>query len=837
MPATLENATLQFALDPASATWSLFSRQRSGPFLEGVRTRAHYRSGRAHFQALDKWENPLIQKKESTSSPHGALQKLTLNLLPDQNGLRFGFEFAIPKEHPLLLWKLTISNRGDHPARLGRMEMLRAGFIPKRTFLPKPGILSTRYSELPKNQGVVRPHPDPGELAFFSNGWSSWSHTGAYSSNDRYRRTHLGFFAAPMWFNPSTPRPRKRGHFVSDMFGVLGDRKHRTATLVGFLSQKQHFGSLEAWTDRLYPALSLWANGDDARLDPGAEITTDWAAIQFLNLDDPDPLGPYLDAVGREHHIHHPLLPARHDMMRAAPARSHPFTGWCSWYHFFEDVTAHDVRTNLNSVLAYDPRHANDQPSEEILEGNPALHLDVIQIDDGYQSRVGDWLEFDPGFPQGVAPLASEIRAAGFTPGLWIAPFIVHPKSKLARQHPDWLLRSLYSNRPTNAGYLWDSFTYGLDLTHPPAVDYVQQVVHTAVHEWGFQYLKLDFLYAGALPGRYRDPTRTRAQVLHAGLQALRDAAGDKTTLLGCGCPLGPAIGLVDAMRIGTDIAPDWLPKYKGIQVLFRSEPNMPAARNALQNILARTPLQGRWWINDPDCLLLRENTNLSMAEVQSLATAIALTGGSLLLSDHLPEIPRERLRLAESLLPLIGMRPQVLDWFDSSTPRTLRLDLENETGTWHLLAHFNWDDKANDQTLPLELFRLDTQRIYYLRSFWDGRVERVEKGFLPRTRIPPHGVMLIALRPIKMDSPQYLGGDLHISQGLEVTHWDPSSSNIRLKISRPGYSHGHIEIRSPHTPQRTIVNHQETTWKPSLPNCYRFNLRFDKEADIEINY
>ncbi len=324
---------------------------------------------------------------------------------------------------------------------------------------------------------------------------------------------------------------------------------------------------------------------------------------------------------------------------------------------------------------------------------------------------------------------------------------------------------------------------------------------------------------------------------MRAGLQALREAAGEEVALLGCGCPLGSAIGLVDAMRIGTDVAPDWLPKYKGIQFFFRSEPNMSAARNALQNTLARAPLHDRWWINDPDCLLIRENTNLSLAEVQSLAAAIALTGGSLLLSDHLPNLSRKRLRLAESLLPLIGERPQVLDWFDSSTPSRLRLDLKNETGSWHLLAFFNWDDKESDQTLPLEHFHLDPQEIYYVRSFWDGRLERVEKGYLPQTRVPPHGVMLIALRPLKMDSPQYLGGDLHISQGLEVTHWESSSSHLRFKISRPGFSQGQIDIRSLQTPQRAFVNHKETNWRPLLPNCYRLSVRFDKTADIEINF
>ena len=183
-------------------------------------------------------------------------------------------------------------------------------------------------------------------------------------------------------------------------------------------------------------------------------------------------------------------------------------------------------------------------------------------------------------------------------------------------------------------------------------------MIDAAVHRWGFSYLKLDFLYAAALPGIRSDPTRTRAQVLFAGLTALRQAAGEETFLLGCACPLGPAIGLVDAMRIGADTARRWKPSFHRIETFFSAEPNLPAARNACHNALTRSALHRRWWVNDPDCLLARPNTELTLDEFQTIATIIALTGGSLLLSDHLPDLPPERLRRVAALLPLIGKRP-----------------------------------------------------------------------------------------------------------------------------------------------------------------------------------
>jgi len=265
--------------------------------------------------------------------------------------------------------------------------------------------------------------------------------------------------------------------------------------------------------------------------------------------------------------------------------------------------------------------------------------LEIIQIDDGFETQVGDWYSFNQGFEEGLTSLAAEIRNKSYVPGLWLAPFILHPKSELSARHPDWLLRNRFG-RPVNAGFLWNSFTQALDLTHPDALAYVHDVVNSATHEWGFPYLKLDFLYAAALPGHYHDPTRTRAQVLRSGLEAVRAAAGVDTFLVGCGCPIGPAIGIVDGLRIGADTARRWRPSYRGFEFLFKEEPSLPAAFNAVHNALSRSDLHKRWWINDPDCLLLRPNTQLTLMEVQSIASVIALTGGSFMISDHVPDLP-----------------------------------------------------------------------------------------------------------------------------------------------------------------------------------------------------
>jgi alpha-galactosidase len=801
----LENHRYQFSFFQENHTWSLIAAEPAAPGILNARIQIVYRLGSACLYPLDQaaWEASL-NPPPATDLP-GDIQQLTLQAGPDANGVICRLDFALPVDGPLFFWRAELENRGSQPIWVERMELLRAGHFPG----------SSPAGEVPASQlrGLA------GQPAFFSNGWQSWSYTGVYGAQERFKRTRLGPFTAPMRVNAGTPQPKESGHFSADMFGILGDRVSRTGILAGFLSQREHFGSLEAWLKPPEPGLRLWANGDQTRLDPEKTMLTDWACLYLLHIDDPDPLGPYLETVARQHGIQDRLPSSRAGSLDSAGAGIP--VGWCSWYQFLNHVTAEDLRRNVQSAVNL----------------RQQLPLELIQIDDGFEARVGDWFEFLPTFPDGVAPLAAEIRQAGFVPGLWLAPFLVDPRSRLAHTHPEWILHGRF-NRPVNAGFnLWGTIATALDLTRPEALDYACRVVDRAAHEWGYPYLKLDFLYAGALPGRRHDPSRTRAQVLRQGLQALRQSAGEETTLLGCGCPLGSAIGLFSPMRIGPDVSEDWEPVFMGQRAFLKQEPDYPSARNAIHNILTRAPLHRRWWINDPDPLLLRGDTRLSLAEVQSLATAIALTGGSCLLSDDLPRLAPDRLHIAQALLPLIGLRPQVLDWFDAATPTRLRLDLENASGKWHLLALFNWGEQLAGLTLRLADFGLAGKVPAWGREFWSGTTYDIQSGTLNLRQVAPHGVCLLAVRPYRPGVPQYLGSDLHLSQGLEVTQWRPEARSLAFNLERPMSGQGSLEISLPSEPKEAFLNDAALEWEPMGERRYRLGVAFERRAAIKIGW
>ena len=782
MTLSLENNFIQFNLDLQRSSWSLYPKKDNDLTIGNVQMQLAYKMEGTVLQSLKRWLDPQCSDRVIVQSPQGSLQSIQLATAVDAQGVAALIEFALCEEQPIFLWRASLQNQSHRPIYPQRLTLLSTAFA------------GENFSE----------------PAFFSNGWGSWNHTGAFGASDSFRRSRLGPFYNPMRINAGTPQPASRGHFASDFFGVLGDRVQRRAMLAGFLSQKQHFGSLEARLDTPQPELNLWANGDGAHLDPGESITTDWACLYLLDIDAPQPLAPYLRAVAREHNV------SQQELFEGGSP-----TGWCSWYHFFQQVTAGDIQRNL-----------------EILDEMRAdLPLQVFQIDDGFETHVGDWFDFKPTFPDGVASLAQEIQGRGFMPGLWLAPFILERGSRLAQEHPDWLLRGRL-NRPVNAGFIWDQFTTALDLTHPDALAYTEEVINTAAQKWGFPYLKLDFLYAAALPGRYRDPRRTRAQVLRTGLERLRTAAGENTFLLGCGCPMGSAIGLVEAMRIGADVGERWRPSYQGIEFFFQAEPDMPAARNAIQNALTRLPFHRTWWYNDPDCLLLRPTTDLTLDEVQSLAAVIALGDGALLLSDDMGAVPEERLQIATALLPPVGKAAHVLDWFDSATPSRLRLDLENESGRWHLLGIFNWQDKPQVLELRLTDFGLDVESGEVLaRDFWQGEFIPISIGRLHFKAIPPHGCLLLAVRQVGESQPSYLGGDLHISQGQEVSawHWDPAGATLDFTLERPGHAEGKIDLYLPKEPVSLAVGDQVSSWNCTGEGIYRIEVDFQERAVLQL--
>ncbi|MDX2166179.1 MAG: glycoside hydrolase family 36 protein [Deltaproteobacteria bacterium] len=555
-----------------------------------------------------------------------------------------------------------------------------------------------------------------GDWAVFRNGYQSWSGTRVYAATDADADPWWSFLR-DVQTDAAHVAVARPGVFRSDLVSVLVERGSGAALGLGVLETATYVAAVEAdVSGGTARRVAVVLDGDRTPLRPGERrpLPALWVATGddgWTLLED------WASACGAA-------------MRARLPART-PL-GWCSWYYYFTRVTEADVIGNLDRLTR--------------LRGR--VGCDYVQVDDGYQRAIGDWFEPNGKFPHGMRWLAERIRAAGFDAGIWVAPFLVRPDARLFRERPQWLLRTARGAPRAacwNPGWSLGWPAYALDTTHPEVLDWLRELGRTLAGQWGYRILKLDFLYAAALPGVRHDATATRAQALRRGLEAIREGAGDDAFLLGCGCPLGPAVGVVDGMRIGADVAPFW-------DNWISRGPNRRrhgvATAHAMQNILTRAFMHRRLWLNDPDCLMVRAaETQLTPDEVRSLATAIALTDGMFVLSDRLEALPEERLGWIERMLPLLGGRPRVEDAFARAMPEQLTAAYADGDA----IAVFNFGARPADRqvTVPAP--------VSHVRELWSEAELPVRDGRVSLPAIPPHGVRLLWIdrpAPVVEDQP-----------------------------------------------------------------------------------
>lgn len=474
---------------------------------------------------------------------------------------------------------------------------------------------------------VVDPAPP---VRMFRHGYQSWTPTAVATFGvDADPSTCAGFEFLQAVHHADQRTATAPDELRSEWVTVLVDEADEPL-LVGFDDGRSHDGTLRLrhapgdtpGGDAPGSGVELWA---EAFL---GEVALPAGTRRPLHTVVVDGAGPVADLLDRWAHRAGTVAGGR----VAAPYQ----VGWCSWYQYFHGVTEDAVRHNLAL--------AGDWP------------FDVFQLDDGFQAAIGDWLTPAPAFPSGLAGVADAVTGRGLQAGLWLAPFLAAPDSQVATEHPDWLARTADGRHPLrawwNPGWGGDGFMTALDTTNPEVLDHLERLA-AAVVAMGYTYLKLDFTFAPSVEGRWADPTRTPAERVRAGYDAVRRGAGDGTFILGCGVPLANVVGVVDGCRIGQDVAPLWslapadeiVAGYLGIQ---------PATRHAYVNTATRSFMHRRLWLNDPDCLMLRTtDTALSAHAARTWAHTVGVSGGMALVSDDLALLDGAARRLLDEALAL----------------------------------------------------------------------------------------------------------------------------------------------------------------------------------------
>lgn len=286
--------------------------------------------------------------------------------------------------------------------------------------------------------------------------------------------------------------------------------------------------------------------------------------------------------------------------------------GYTSWYNYFANIDASTIRRDLDGLISATKGLQVAKDSE------------IFQIDDGWQTAVGDW-EIDPvKFPKteekqdglaakkgGLAAIVDDVHAAGMKAGLWLAPFCVGSDAEVLRDNPEWILKTRKGGKKKAvAGFNgWggplDPF-YAFDLENEEVRGHIKKVFKN-VWDWGFDLVKLDFLYAACMFPR---GGKTRGKLMHEAMKFLREECLDnkeingerQKLLLGCGVPIVSALGYVEACRIGCDVDLTYKPRFYG----KCTNEEIVSAENAMNNTIWRSHLDGNFFLADPDVFFLR---------------------------------------------------------------------------------------------------------------------------------------------------------------------------------------------------------------------------------------
>jgi len=435
--------------------------------------------------------------------------------------------------------------------------------------------------------------------------------------------------------------------------------------------------------------------------------------------------------------------------------------GWSDWQYYRREITEVDVIENLEVLAA------------------EAYPIEYILIDDGYQANVSDWLTPNERFPHGIKWLAERIGEKGLKPGIWIAPLTAHESSALAREHPDWLLRNAEGEPVVNRTHM--GMMHTLDFTVPEAAAWLRGLLHTLVEECGYRWIKLDGpigrYYAG---GVFRNRKITSVQHIRLALEIIREAAGD-AVIEGEGY-YGPSVGLVDTQRVTQDIQQDW-----------------PRLKHTAQVNLLSTFMHRRWWLNNPDAFILRDAPTphyspdgtpecvMTQDEFQTEVTALALSGGVVMLTDRMTQLAAERKALVDAFIPVYETPAKPVDLLAGKPcPEVFHQKVRTADEAYDVVAVFNWDDSPRSFVVDLGAVDLEPSSQHAASEYWTQTFAGVVEGELDVGEIPAHGVRVFALRAVRA-YPFVMGTSVHLTQGgveLHDQRWDDETSTLSFRVS-----------------------------------------------------
>jgi len=585
------------------------------------------------------------------------------------------------------------------------------------------------------------------DLKMLSNGFQSWSQAREFDSNSRIQKIR----STIAWYTqfhlqgdyPFFEHSGEKGHIHSSSYTHFRDVKNNF-TFLGSLAEDSGYTYFKS--DYNANTLTIHKDAEGKVIKPNQEIDLIKVLILHGTDQESEIWDTYASYFKDERTISGNENPKRH------------VNGWTSWYYYYGDVTEEIVQTNLDAIIKY------------------KYPINIFQIDDGYQTAIGDWLSVNNKFPGGMKELVQKINANGIKAGLWLAPYAVGFNSRIVKEHPEWILKEAHdSSKMIVAGPNWGGF-YAIDLYNEGAREYLRHVFDTVLNKWGFDMVKLDFLFAAAMIPRLG---KSRGEIMWDAMSFVREIVGPNKIILGCGVPLAASWRKVDYCRIGSDVAPWWEDtKLKLLHVRERV-----STANSLHSTLNRWGMSDRMFGNDPDVMILRSKGNkLKPDEKYTLCVLNNVLGALVFISDDVSEYTEAEHQLYAATFPKVEAKVQsVIEFRDEVYSVAFRTT--NANGYRYTTYTNLTGDK---QTIYLPEASSDTSLFFATDN--DMHTDHPDKKeslfYLPSSpfHLKTHETKTFLHIPQTSDNDvQLLGTTGHIVPGTEIASLSQQGNDVKL--------------------------------------------------------
>ena len=499
-----------------------------------------------------------------------------------------------------------------------------------------------------------------------------------------------------------------------------------------------------------------------------------------------------------------------------------PPTGWMSWNVYFDQAGAAEnlaeARIGAKELKPFGLEYWSIESWQGDSDKLPVSSFDNLSLK-AHKTQ----------FPDGMAKLADDIRAIGFKPGIWTAPFGTGSK-EFYEAHKDWFLHG-EDGQPLRT---WNG-VYTIDPSNDEVITYLRDIHRKMAQDWGYEFFKIDGM-SGRGPGycaHFYERPEVRARFKNPDcpnpfercVNAFREGIGPGRVFLACqGHYTGPEAGLADASRIGGDIvAPNTNSNWNNI---------MSQARATLNQLFVHNIV----FFMDPDTLLVGEYHPLEEARVT--ATVVALPGQMMFSGDKLAELPPERMRLLQQALPVCDVHPMNMYPVFEMSP-VWDLKVKRPFGEWDVVALFNWSDEETEIGFTFEELGLDSNKFYAVYEFWTDEFQDIYENEFSMS-VPAHGVRLLAVHE-EQARPQFLSSDRHLTQGavdLEDLSWDEKKKMLTGRVKLVG---GHptqlaFLLSDNYALQKVSAKDAEMALKVDRDGVLRVTLTSAKDVTAELS-